>query len=132
MAIIELDLDALTAREIAERLAGTLKCGKARQVATLLDIAARERESERRRPEREARQRQRDQERLPFLQQEAVSQLRLLELRVPFTAADVHTAYRQAAKDCHPDAGGNDRMMRALITERDIALRACVPAAPHS
>ena len=53
--------------------------------------------------------------------------LRQLALPPPFTAADVHAAYRQALKLCHLDAGGSDLMMRALITERHTAL-ACATA----
>ena len=44
----ELDPDGLTAREVAERLAGALESGKARQVVALLETVARERVRERR------------------------------------------------------------------------------------
>jgi hypothetical protein len=48
--------------------------------------------------------------------------LALLNLRAPFTRADVMAAFHAKALRAHPDQGGDSDFMRALMLARDAAL----------
>lgn len=46
--------------------------------------------------------------------------LKLLELTRPFTQEQLQSAWRSAARDAHPDAGGSDEEMAQLNAARDL------------
>ena len=49
--------------------------------------------------------------------------MEVLGVSAGYTEADVHSAFRRAAKRAHPDAGGTNEMFRLLIEARDRLLR---------
>jgi hypothetical protein len=48
--------------------------------------------------------------------------LEILDLQPPFTRADVERAFKAKAQKVHPDKGGDDAIMRALLLARKTCL----------
>ncbi|MGH6717165.1 MAG: J domain-containing protein, partial [Bradyrhizobium sp.] len=45
-----------------------------------------------------------------------------LPLGRPLVCAEIHRAFRRAAKSMHPDAGGSEQAFRELIAAQDVLL----------